>query len=170
MENEIPPTSTVKTKRGWKINKFVVGGILILIAGVILAIVSLEGNTQYYLTIDELKSSPGQWTGNVRISGVVRGNTIQFDPDGGGITFQVANVPADLKTIDQMGGIAAVLHQAATDPSAEVLTIHYQGAKPDLLKDEAQAIITGRIQPDGTFLADELLLKCPSRYQEAPLN
>ncbi|MBG0770098.1 MAG: cytochrome c maturation protein CcmE, partial [Anaerolineaceae bacterium] len=35
------------------------------------------------------------------------------------------------------------------------------------LKDEAQAILTGSIQADGTFLAEEILLKCPSKYEEA---
>jgi cytochrome c-type biogenesis protein CcmE len=39
--------------------------------------------------------------------------------------------------------------------------------KPDLLKHESQAIIRGRLGEDGRFYADEVLLKCPSRYQEA---
>jgi len=34
------------------------------------------------------------------------------------------------------------------------------------LKDEAQAIVTGKIGEDGVFYADELLLKCPTRYEE----
>ncbi len=36
-----------------------------------------------------------------------------------------------------------------------------------MLKDEAQAILTGTLQNDGTFLVEELLLKCPSKYEEA---
>ena len=43
----------------------------------------------------------------------------------------------------------------------------YIGPKPDLLKDEAQAIMTGHLGADGVFHADELLLKCPTKYQEA---
>ena len=39
--------------------------------------------------------------------------------------------------------------------------------KPDLLQHEAQAILTGTLQPDGTFVATELLLKCPTRFEEA---
>ena len=38
---------------------------------------------------------------------------------------------------------------------------------PDLLQHEAQAIMTGRLGDDGVFYADELLLKCPSRYEES---
>jgi cytochrome c-type biogenesis protein CcmE len=37
---------------------------------------------------------------------------------------------------------------------------------PDLLRHEAQAIVTGRVGADGVFEADELLLKCPTRYEE----
>jgi cytochrome c-type biogenesis protein CcmE len=41
------------------------------------------------------------------------------------------------------------------------------GPKPDLLRNEAQAIMTGHMAPDGVFYAEELLLKCPTRYEEA---
>jgi cytochrome c-type biogenesis protein CcmE len=35
------------------------------------------------------------------------------------------------------------------------------------LRNEAQAIVTGHLGEDGAFRADELLLKCPTKYQEA---
>ncbi len=38
---------------------------------------------------------------------------------------------------------------------------------PDLLQNEAQAIMTGKIGEDGVFYASELLLKCPTKYEEA---
>ena len=41
---------------------------------------------------------------------------------------------------------------------------------PDLMKDEAQAILTGKLASDGTFNASELLLKCPTRYGDAVPN
>ncbi|HVO43420.1 MAG TPA: cytochrome c maturation protein CcmE, partial [Aggregatilineales bacterium] len=37
-------------------------------------------------------------------------------------------------------------------------------AMPDLLQNEAQAIVTGKLTSDSVFHADELLLKCPSKY------
>jgi cytochrome c-type biogenesis protein CcmE len=60
-----------------------------------------------------------------------------------------------------------VLHSAVTDPARARLTIIYNGPKPDLLRDEAQAIVTGHLNEEGIFYADELLLKCPTKYQEA---
>jgi hypothetical protein len=42
----------------------------------------------------------------------------------------------------------------------------YTGPKPDLLQHEAQAIAEGKLNPDGTFVASNLLLKCPTRYED----
>jgi cytochrome c-type biogenesis protein CcmE len=53
------------------------------------------------------------------------------------------------------------------DPSRARMTIVYVGPKPDLLRNEAQAIVTGHLGDDGVFYADELLLKCPTKYEEA---
>jgi cytochrome c-type biogenesis protein CcmE len=36
---------------------------------------------------------------------------------------------------------------------------------PDLLQDEAQAILTGKLLDTGVFEADEILLKCPTKYE-----
>jgi cytochrome c-type biogenesis protein CcmE len=36
---------------------------------------------------------------------------------------------------------------------------------PDLLQNEAQAILTGELMANGVFEADELLLKCPTKYE-----
>lgn len=154
-------------KRKAPINKFLIGGILIAVAVVVLAITSLRGNAQYYLTINELLANKNGQTQNVRISGVVLGNTIQYDDATNTLTFEVANIPGDNATIEKMGGLAAALHQAATDPNLKHLKISYKGSRPDLLNNEAQAIMTGSLGSDGVFYADELLLKCPSHYEDA---
>jgi cytochrome c-type biogenesis protein CcmE len=53
------------------------------------------------------------------------------------------------------------------DPSRSRIKVVYVGPKPDLLRNEAQAIMTGHMAEDGVFYAEELLLKCPTRYEEA---
>ena len=79
----------------------------------------------------------------------------------------MAHVPADNLAIETEGGLAEVLHQAVLDPSRSRIKVVYVGPKPDLLRNEAQAIMTGHMAPDGVFYAEELLLKCPTRYEEA---
>ncbi len=148
--------------------KFIVGGVLIFAAIAYLVISSTKANAQYFYTIDELISR-GQTivSQNVRISGAVIGDSIQYDPQTLALRFTVANVPADNKQIEAQGGLAAVLHAAVVDSSRTRMPVVYVGPKPDLLRDEAQAIMTGHIGADNTFYADELLLKCPTKYEEA---
>jgi len=148
--------------------KFIIGGLLIITAIIYLIISSTNANTQFFFTLDELKSRGQSMVGqNVRISGAVIGDTIQYDPQSLALHFTVANVPADNKLIEAQGGLAAVLHDAVTDPTRTHMQIIYSGPKPDLLRDEAQAIMTGHMGEDNIFYADELLLKCPTKYQEA---
>lgn len=154
-------------KRNFTINKFVIGGALIVVAVIVLAVTSLRGNAQYYLTINELMADPATQTQNVRVSGVVLGDTIQYDAATDTLTFDVANIPADNATIEKMGGLAAALHTSAIDPNASRLSVVYHGSRPDLLKNEAQAILTGKLDSTGKFAASELLLKCPTRYEDS---
>jgi len=148
--------------------KFIIGGSLIVAAIIYLIISSTKANAQYFYTIDELKSRGQAIVGqNVRISGAVVGDSIQYDPQNLVLSFIIANVPADNKQIEAQGGLALVLHEAVTDPARTRMQAVYSGPKPDLLRDEAQAIMTGHIADDGVFYADELLLKCPTKYEEA---
>ena len=64
-------------------------------------------------------------------------------------------------------GLAAALHTAVEDESRARMHVVYVGVKPDLLRHEAQAILTGELGTDGVFYANELLLRCPTRYEES---
>jgi cytochrome c-type biogenesis protein CcmE len=151
--------------------KFIVGGLLILAAVVYLIASSTQANAEYFMTINELKSKGTEVVGkNLRVSGAVVGSTIQYDPQTLTLSFDVAHVPGDNKEVDAEGGLAAALHTAVVDTTRSRIKVVYTGPKPDLLKDEAQAIMTGHLGSDGVFHADELLLKCPTKYQEAVPN
>ena len=158
---------TESPKHSFKVNKFVVGGLLMSIAFILLITASLKGNTQYYLTVSELLAGKAGRETNLRISGVVLGDTIHYDPVSLTLSFTIANIPGDNQEIEKAGGLALVLHQAANNPNAAKLQVIYHGEKPDLLKNEAQAIMTGSMGSDGIFIVQELLLKCPSRYEDS---
>ena len=167
METVMPTTRPAA--RGGKA-KFIVGGLLIVAAIVYLIISSTTANAQFFLTVDELMARKAEMVAanrDVRLSGAVIGSTIQYDSKTFTLTFTIANIPSDNALIDIKGGLAAVLHAAVVNPNVTRVPVVYKGVKPDLLKDEAQAIMTGKIGADGTFTATELLLKCPSRYEEA---
>jgi cytochrome c-type biogenesis protein CcmE len=154
-----------------KINKFFIGGVLILGAVVFLIWSSAASTSEYFLTIDELNAKGASIVNkNLRVSGAVIGDSIQYDTQTLTLTFEVAQVPGDNSLIEAQGGLAAVLHEAVLDPSRARMKVVYVGPKPDLLRNEAQAIITGYIDSSGVFHADELLLKCPTKYEQAVPN
>jgi cytochrome c-type biogenesis protein CcmE len=149
-------------------NKFIIGGVLILAAVVYLIASSTQASAEYFMTVDELNAEGSSAINkSVRLSGAVLGDTIQYDPATLTLTFEVAHVPGDNAEIEAQGGLAEVLHQAVSDPTRSRITVQYEGVMPDLLRNEAQAIMTGKLGEDGVFYAEELLLKCPTKYEEA---
>jgi len=148
--------------------KFIIGIVFIVAAIVYLIVSSSQASAQYFLTVEELQQKGQQMAGReLRISGAVLGDSIQFDSSSLDLSFDVVHIPGDNKEIEALGGLAEVLHQAVIDPTLPRLHVVYNGPMPDLLKNEAQAIMTGTLDEAGVFHANELLLKCPTRYDEA---
>ncbi|MEP7137578.1 MAG: cytochrome c maturation protein CcmE [Chloroflexota bacterium] len=137
-------------------------------SGLYLVNSSSQSSAQYFLTISEMMAKKDTLIDKqIRISGAVIGDSIQFDNANGKLSFFIANVPADYAEVEKQGGLAIVLKNAVNDPTRQKIQIVYSGEKPDLLHNMAQAIIVGKLNQDGVFYADEILLKCPSRYEEA---
>jgi len=148
--------------------KFIIGGTVIVAAIIYLMVSSLSANVQYFLTVDEVldKQHSGDLDGrNLRVSGAVLGDSIQYNLDTLELSFTIVNVPADTRLLEQEGGLASALHNAVMDPTRSRLAVTYNGPMPDLLQNEAQAILTGRVMDNGIFKADEVLLKCPTKYE-----
>jgi cytochrome c-type biogenesis protein CcmE len=165
MEQSITPAKPANR------TKFLIGGLLIVAAIVYLIVSSTQASAQYFLTIDEAKAKGPEVAGrDIRLSGAVIGDTIQYDSQNLVLRFEVANVPGSNDEIEAQGGLAQVLHDAVVDPTRARLAVVYHGVRPDLLKNEAQAIMTGKMGDDGIFYASELLLKCPTKYEEAVPN
>ena len=169
-EHVLPEQRRAVAKRSgrWK---FLVAGVVILGAIVYLMFSSTGIGARYYVTVNDLVTDPKMMNKTVRVSGAVDGAPV-FDPATNELTFTIVNIPNDNDSIREQGGLAAVLHNAVIDPEATRLTVvAYNKEVPDLLQNEAQAILSGKLeQVDGggyVFHADEITLKCPTKYQEA---
>lgn len=148
--------------------KFIVVGLLFLSAIIFLVISATQATAQFFMTVREVQETTKDLSGeNLRVSGAVLGESIRYDSVNGLLQFTIAHIPGKDREIEALGGLELVLHQAVNDPQNPRLEVRYDGAKPDMLKDEAQAILTGSLDQEGVFIAEELLLKCPSRYEEA---
>jgi len=56
----------------------------------------------------------------------------------------------------------------ADQAGGQVLAVRYQGLDvPDLFKDGAEVVIEGHYA-SGTFLAERVMAKCPSKYETKP--
>jgi cytochrome c-type biogenesis protein CcmE len=148
--------------------KFIIGGLMILSVVIYLIVSSTAAGAQYFYTVDELNAR-GESAVDLplRISGAVLGETISYDAETLTLRFTIAHMPADNEVLNEEGGLAAALHAAIIDTSRSRLDVVYVGVKPDLLQHEAQAILSGTLNEDGVFYANELLLRCPTRYDEA---
>jgi len=151
---------------GIAICRFLVGALML--GSSIFYAQSFESSAQYFLTVSEVTNENGKMIDKqIRISGAVVGESIEYDEASGNLSFLIADVPADYETVEQQGGLAVVLENAVSDPNRQRIQVVYVGEKPELLRNMAQAIMIGELRSDGIFYADEILLKCPSRYEEA---
>mgnify|MGYP001198561588 FL=1 len=141
--------------------KFMIGGALILGAVAFLLISGTLSGARYFITVDDLVSDP-QYVGQaVRVTGAVIGDTIQYDSENLIIRFVVADVDSDSPELGE------ALHLAVNDPAAARMQVRVENqVKPDLLRHEAQAIMTGTLDANGVFHVTELNLKCPTRFIE----
>jgi cytochrome c-type biogenesis protein CcmE len=120
--------------------KFVIGGGIILLVLGWLVFSNIEGASARYLTVDELLvQEPSDRI--VRVSGIVVGETIDWDPQQLILRFEIA---------DEGGSLPVV----------------YEGVRPDMFRDSAQAVVEGKYSSSGVLEASTLLLKCPSKYVE----
>ena len=150
-----------KKKRSERL-KFVSAGVMILVAVLYLLISGTLQGARYFITVRELLDDASYHGRAVRIAGAVDGESIDYDSEKAIIRFEIVNIP------NEYDDLATALREALLDPAAPRLSIIVEDAAiPDLLQHEAQAILTGALGRDGVFAATELLLKCPSRFEES---
>jgi cytochrome c-type biogenesis protein CcmE len=119
----------------------ITGLVLALTFGGLLYTTLSEG-TEYYKHVDEVTANPAQWTGKrLQLHGFVMG-TPQRKRDSLEYRFDV--------------------HQ-----NGQVIRAFYTGIVPDTFDKDAEVVMSGRLQPDGTFHVDEdgIMAKCPSKYE-----
>ncbi len=135
----------ISTGRRWggKPTASLVG--LAVIAVIIALIVNATLDTgMYYLTVDEYHSRQANLEGErVRVNGEVVADSEVWDAQATRLEFRVQDAGGqhDLKVV-------------------------YHGPRPDNFHRATSAILEGSMAADGTFQADNLLTKCPSRYEE----
>ena len=121
------------------------------------AYTNLQGNAafQYYRNLDEfLANVDAMQNQALRVHGYVANDSINRDLEAKRVVFAVQGTPPH-------SGIAP----------GQTLDVLYLGLEtPDLFRDGAEVVIEGRVeyqQNRTLFLADNLMAKCPSKFEAA---
>jgi cytochrome c-type biogenesis protein CcmE len=145
------------TRRRPKLGRLAIGIALVAAALSYLVYAGTKDNLVYYYEVDEVQAAAARTDGKIRISGDVVEGSIAKDEESREIRFAIRG-SADAAVAD---GAAAEAGAAATIP------VVYAGTVPDIFREGIQVVVEGRMGADGTFEAETLLAKCPSKYQEA---
>lgn len=126
-----------------KHRNLIIGGIIILIALLVLGYAAFMGGNTYYYEVGEFLDKGEAMVGQTaRISGAVDDSVYK---DGFTLHF---------KLNDMTGREVS-------------LPVTYNGSVPDTFKVGQQIVVEGKLKTGGIFEATQLIIKCSSKYEPA---
>ena len=121
--------------------RYLIGGGIIVLAVAYLITLSLGNSVSYYLTVSEFMGKSDElYDTRVRVIGNIVDGSVQWNAEDVELKFSVSE-----------GG--------------ETLPVLYNGARPSGFEPGSDILVEGKLQPDNVFLADQLILRCPSKYE-----
>lgn len=128
----------------FKKKKFLIGGLVILIAIGTLGFYAFQSFATYYYTVSEIASKGSTLQDQtIRLLGEVAPGSVSRNDSTGMMEFQL---------IDR------------ADPSAEPISVTYKGGVPDGFKEGSDATVEGKLTSVKSFDASQIIMKCPSKY------
>jgi cytochrome c-type biogenesis protein CcmE len=110
-----------------------------VLGAALLALSALQSQAAFFYAPGDVAGKPLPLNRNVRLGGMVEKGSIRHEPDGVSILFVVSD------------GIAKV-------------PVAFKGVTPDLFKEGSGVVAEGQFQPNGSFVADNILAKHDERY------
>lgn len=122
--------------------KFMIGGVVVVVVIGVLIATSFSGSTSDYLTVAQAKALRPDQMRDSRVAGAIVPNSVNWSTSDLHLVFEIE---------DETGRLA----------------VSYYGPQPDMLVDAVEAVAIGKYDPSAElFEAEELLMKCPSKYEE----
>jgi len=140
-------STTPPTRRGPRFGRLAIGIVLVGAALGYLVYAGTKDNLVYYYEVDEVQAAAASTDGKLRISGDVVEGSITREEGSREIRFSIQGTTAGA--------------------GSGTIPVLYGGTVPDIFREGIQVVVEGRMGEDGTFDAETLLAKCPSKYQEA---
>ncbi len=114
--------------------------LVALIGAALLAIYALRSQASYFYLPEQMMADPPQVGQAVRLGGMVAPGSLETLADGITVTFIV------------------------TGRERSAVPVRYAGILPDLFVEGSGVVAEGRLDADGTFIADNLLAKHDENY------
>ncbi len=123
--------------------KFLIAGAVILSAFAWLGVSGFQSeNLVYFLTVDEAsRKAPTLGGRGVRVQGKIVPRTLLKNPDAMQLAFHMQG-------------------------ENRTLAVSYRGVPPDLLENGFPVIAEGRFNEKGVLVAKNLMVACPSKFEE----
>lgn len=119
-------------------------GLAAVIGAGLLAVSGLKEEASFFYAPGDVAQSGPPLDRAVRLGGMVQAKSIRHDADG------------------------VTIHFVVEDGKASV-PVSFKGIVPDLFKEKSGVVAEGRFQPDGSFVATNLLAKHDERYMPPEL-
>ena len=114
---------------------------VILVAVGYVLITGMRDSMVFYYTVSEVTARQDELSGQpLRVAGHVVPGSIESSTDG-------------------------LLHEFVIEEGGSTIPVVYRDIVPDTFQDEAEAVVEGRFDENGTFQATFLMAKCPSKYE-----
>ncbi len=110
-----------------------------MIGAVLLAMWGLQDRAAYFVTPSDIAASKVPADKAMRLGGMVVKGSLKRDPDGLTIRFTVSDQKAETPVV-------------------------FRGITPDLFREGSGVVAEGRLDPNGLFVADNILAKHDERY------
>ncbi len=124
----------------------IVLALVAVIGAVLLAMSAMRDQAAFFYAPGDVARKGLPLDRAVRIGGMVRQGSIQRHPDGVTIDFIVG------------------------DETQATIPVRYAGITPDLFRENSGVVAEGRFQPDGRFVATEILAKHDENYMPPRLG
>ncbi|MHA3792066.1 cytochrome c maturation protein CcmE [Rhizorhabdus wittichii] len=113
--------------------------VVAIVGAALLAMSALKDQAAYFYTPADAKKDHVEVGRAVRLGGMVQKGSIEREADGVTIRFVVTD-------------------------NVETVPVRFTGIVPDLFKEDSGVVAEGSFQPDGSFVATNILAKHDERY------
>jgi cytochrome c-type biogenesis protein CcmE len=129
--------------------KFIAGFAVIIGCLLTLVVSSSKKMSLYYLTVTELEAKEVEFINTrIKLAGKVVPQSIIKSDGNRTVEFQIWEPIGE-----------------QPNQFSNKRTIRYSGVVPDTFRDEADVVLEGKTHSDGIFVAENMLAKCPSKYE-----